>query len=232
MVAQGETLFSKEELAICSSEREFIGAKGQLQPQLLNQGTGPYGRPARSGKHRNSKLPHPPDGSQIPFPHFSVRPQQASHREVTTAAIDNLQFRAPAELGSTLFLEGRLTSPPPAANPSAFGRYRDPLQKEKSRSPGQNRSSSPHWNKGPAVRTLINRAYLVLVALDDLGHPIRVPALRLETEEERLEWKGGERRRSLRGQRRKESGNDAGPPPLPPHQSTPEAGRQRGGLPH
>ncbi len=55
------------------------------------------------------------------------------------------------------------------------------------------------------VRTLINRAYLVLVALDDLGHPIRVPALRLETEEERLEWKGGERRRSLRGQRRKEN---------------------------
>ena len=106
------------------------------------------------------------------------------HREVTTAAIDNLQFRAPAELGSTLFLEGRLTHVGRTSMEVRVDSFTEDLM---------------------GVRTLINRAYLVLVALDDLGHPIRVPALRLETEEERLEWKGGERRRSLRGQRRKEN---------------------------
>ena len=106
------------------------------------------------------------------------------HREVTTAAIDNLQFRAPAELGSTLFLEGRLTHVGRTSMEVRVDSFTEDLM---------------------GVRTLINRAYLVLVALDDLGHPIRVPALRLEPEEERLEWKGGERRRSLRGQRRKEN---------------------------
>ncbi len=97
---------------------------------------------------------------------------------------DNLQFRAPAELGSTLFLEGRLTHVGRTSMEVRVDSFTEDLM---------------------GVRTLINRAYLVLVALDDLGHPIRVPALRLETEEERLEWKGGERRRSLRGQRRKEN---------------------------
>ena len=54
-------------------------------------------------------------------------------------------------------------------------------------------------------RTLINRAYLVLVAIDGEGRPAPVPRLLLETEEERQEWEAGERRHALRKQRREEN---------------------------
>ncbi|MDY4191387.1 MAG: acyl-CoA thioesterase, partial [Oscillospiraceae bacterium] len=48
----------------------------------------------------------------------------------------------------------------------------------------------------------INRAYLVLVALDEKGDPTPVPPLLLETEEEHREWEAACRRRELRRQRR------------------------------
>jgi acyl-CoA hydrolase len=51
-------------------------------------------------------------------------------------------------------------------------------------------------------RTLINRAYLVLVALDENEKPVQVPKLILETEEEKAEWQAGIRRNELRKQRR------------------------------
>ena len=35
---------------------------------------------------------------------------------------------------------------------------------------------------------MVNRAYLVFVALDENEHPVPVPRLILETEEERQEW--------------------------------------------
>ena len=54
-------------------------------------------------------------------------------------------------------------------------------------------------------RALINRAYLVLVAIDGAGRPAPVPRLILETQEERQEWEAGERRHALREQRRKEN---------------------------
>ena len=55
------------------------------------------------------------------------------------------------------------------------------------------------------ARTLINRAYLVLVALDGEEHPVPVPRLILETDEERQEWEAGQRRHDLRVQRRREN---------------------------
>jgi len=54
-------------------------------------------------------------------------------------------------------------------------------------------------------RTLVNRAYLVLVAIDREGRPSPVPRLVLETDEERREWEAGERRHALREQRRREN---------------------------
>ena len=51
-------------------------------------------------------------------------------------------------------------------------------------------------------RTLINRAYFTMVALDENGEPTEVPGLVLETEEERAEWADGERRRLMRKERR------------------------------
>ncbi len=39
-----------------------------------------------------------------------------------------------------------------------------------------------------SMKELVNRAYLVLVALDENRRPVKVPRLRLETEEERYNW--------------------------------------------
>lgn len=54
------------------------------------------------------------------------------------------------------------------------------------------------------IRRVINRAYLVMVAIDEEGNPVRVPGLKIETEAQRAEWESGEKRYKLRKQRRVE----------------------------
>ena len=54
------------------------------------------------------------------------------------------------------------------------------------------------------IRKVINRAYVVMVAVDEHHHPIPVPGLIVESENDRAEWEGGEKRYRLRKQRRKE----------------------------
>ena len=54
-------------------------------------------------------------------------------------------------------------------------------------------------------RTLINTAYVIMVAIDENEHPTEVPRLLLETDEERAEWEAAEKRAALRKQRRKEN---------------------------
>ena len=54
-------------------------------------------------------------------------------------------------------------------------------------------------------RTMINRAYLVMVALDENERPARVPPLITETYEQQQEWLAGERRHALRRQRMAEN---------------------------
>ena len=105
-------------------------------------------------------------------------------RNVTTAAIDNLQFRSPARVDSTLCLVGQLTHVGRTSMEVRVDSFVEDLQ---------------------GNRTLINRAYLVMVALDEKERPAPVPGLILETEEERREWEAGERRQELRAQRRKEN---------------------------
>jgi uncharacterized protein (TIGR00369 family) len=51
-------------------------------------------------------------------------------------------------------------------------------------------------------RTHTNSAYLVFVALDDEGHPIKVPSLILETDEERRRWAEAEARQQRRLEQR------------------------------
>ena len=102
---------------------------------------------------------------------------------VTTAAIDNLQFRAPARVDSTLCLIGQLTHVGRTSMEVRVDSFVEDLQ---------------------GNRTLINRAYLVEVAIDREGKPIEVPDLILETEVQKAEWEGAERRKELRIQRRKE----------------------------
>jgi acyl-CoA hydrolase len=103
---------------------------------------------------------------------------------VTTASVDNLQFKAAAYINSTIFLSGQVTC---VGTTSMEVRVTTCVEKLN------------------GIRQMINRAYLVLVALDENDNPVHVPGLILETDEERLEWEAGEKRRDLRKQRRLEA---------------------------
>lgn len=102
---------------------------------------------------------------------------------VTTAAIDNLQFKAGAYINNTLVLIGRMTYVGKTSMEVRVDTYVEDLS---------------------GIRKVVNRAYLVLVAVDENGDPIEVPRLLLETESERAEWESGKKRHALRHKRRKE----------------------------
>ncbi len=102
---------------------------------------------------------------------------------VTTASIDNLQFKAPAYVNSTIFLLGQITY---VGNTSMEVRV-DTFVEELN-----------------GTRRMINRAYLVLVALDKNDLPVPAPGIILETEEEKTEWEAARKRCELRKQRRRE----------------------------
>lgn len=111
-----------------------------------------------------------------------VARRHANHN-VTTAAIDNLQFQGPAHANDSILLVGKLTFVGTTSMEVCVKTYVEQLN---------------------GKRRLINTAYVVLVALDEDENPVPVPGLILETLEERLEWEAGEKRRALRAQRRKE----------------------------
>lgn len=102
---------------------------------------------------------------------------------VTTAAIDNLQFKAGAFINNTLVLIGRITHVGKTSMEVRVDTYVEDLT-------GQ--------------RKVVNRAYLVMVAIDENGNPTEVPSLIIETESERAEWEAGKKRHALRNKRRKE----------------------------
>lgn len=79
-----------------------------------------------------------------------------SGREVTTAAIDNLSFLAPVYLGDTVLLKGCITQVGRTSMHVCVDTYREKRSME---------------------RILVNRARLVMVALDDKGNPCEVPRL-------------------------------------------------------
>ena len=105
------------------------------------------------------------------------------NHNITTASIDNLQFRHPALVGQMIVISGRVTYVGRTSIEVRVDTFREELD---------------------GTRSMINRAYFVEVALDGDGQPCEVPGLLLETEEEREEWIAGARRKSLREQRRKE----------------------------
>ena len=104
-----------------------------------------------------------------------------SGMETRTAAVDHLEFLAPAHINDTVTLQGRVTYVGNTSMEVCVDTYVERLN-------GQ--------------RDPVNRAYLVMVALDENGEPTEVPGLVLETEEERAEWADGERRRLMRKERR------------------------------
>ncbi len=113
----------------------------------------------------------------------AVVARRHSNRNVTTVTIDNLQFKEPAKINSTLVLIGRMTYVGRTSMEVRVDTYIETLSGNKK---------------------LINVAYLVLVALDEEENPTPVPGLILETDEEKVEFEAGKRRRELRRQRRKD----------------------------
>ena len=112
-----------------------------------------------------------------------VATRRHSGRNVTTASVDTLSFKAPAYLNDTVSIEGVVTCTGRTSMEVRVDTYVEALD-------GQ--------------RSMINRAYLVLVALDAQGHPTPVPPLLAETDEEKAEQEAGLRRTALRKQRQKE----------------------------
>ena len=106
-----------------------------------------------------------------------------SEMGVTTAAIDNLNFKDAAYQNDMIVLKGKLTY---IGKTSMEVRVDTFIENSK------------------GMRRGINRAYVVMVAIDHNGKPMEVPRLKLETENERIEWNGGKKRYQLRKSRRKE----------------------------
>ena len=100
---------------------------------------------------------------------------------VTTAAIDNLQFQAPAYEGDMVVLQGQVTY---------VGRSSMEVRVD------------TYTEAADGQRQMINRAYIDMVAIDSEGKPIAVPGLIPETEEEKAEWEAAAKRKALRKQRR------------------------------
>ena len=104
--------------------------------------------------------------------------------DVTTASVDNLQFKEPAFLGDMVVIIGRVTY---------IGRSSMEVRVD----------SYVEDSKG--FRRPINRAYVTMVALDEKERPKKVEfGLALETDTEKMEWESGEKRAALRKQRRTE----------------------------
>lgn len=102
---------------------------------------------------------------------------------VTTAAIDNLQFQAPAYTGDMIVLEGRVTYVGHSSMEVRVDTFREALD---------------------GSREMINRAYMDMVAIDCRGKGVEVPDLLPETEEEKAEYEAAKKRKQLRKQRRQE----------------------------
>ncbi|MGN0599994.1 MAG: acyl-CoA thioesterase [Oscillospiraceae bacterium] len=113
----------------------------------------------------------------------SVVARRHSGRNVTTAVVDTLTFKAPAHLNDTVILCGRITYVGRTSMEVCVETYVENLD---------------------SSRTLINTAYVIIIAIDENEKPVEVPRLRLETEEEKAEWALAEKRAEIRKQRRKE----------------------------
>ena len=103
---------------------------------------------------------------------------------ITTAAIDNLQFKAPAHEGDLIVLRGMVTYVGRSSMEIRVDTYKEETD---------------------GTRTLVNRAYIDMVAINSEGVPVEVPDIRIETEEQQQEYAAAQKRKALRKQRRQEA---------------------------
>ncbi|HIR92922.1 MAG TPA: acyl-CoA thioesterase [Candidatus Egerieimonas intestinavium] len=112
-----------------------------------------------------------------------VAKRHSGCKNVTTAAIDNLQFKAGIYDGDLVVLIGRVTYTGRTSMEVRVDTYAE---------------------SGDGMRKPVNRAYFVMVAMDEEDKPTPVPILKVETESQRAEWEGALKRRELRSLRRRD----------------------------
>lgn len=102
---------------------------------------------------------------------------------VITASVDNLRFLKGAYQNEMIVIVGKLTYVGTTSMEVRVDTY------------VENRCG---------LRKAINRAYFVMVALDENDRPTPVPQLILETEAERAEWESAKKRKEMRDLRKTE----------------------------
>lgn len=96
-----------------------------------------------------------------------------------TAAVDHLNFIAPAYIDDIVTIAGRITFVGTTSMEVCVDTFVERLS-------------------NPNERLHVNRAYLTMVAVDSNGKPTKVPELICETEAERADYEAGMERRALR----------------------------------
>ncbi|MCR5254708.1 MAG: acyl-CoA thioesterase [Acetatifactor sp.] len=112
-----------------------------------------------------------------------VAKRHSMRNNVTTAAIDNLVFKQGAFLNDLLVLIGYVTYTGRTSMEVRVDTYVEDIQ---------------------GMRRPINRAYFVMVAMDENDKPTPVPQLIVETEGEKAEWEAALLRKENRLRRKKE----------------------------
>ena len=107
----------------------------------------------------------------------AVVARRHSEKNVTTAVVDMLEFKAPAYANDTICIVGKITYVGNTSMEVKVDVYVEELSHE---------------------RRLINTAYMVMVAIDENEKPTKVPGLILETEEENLEYENALKRNARR----------------------------------
>lgn len=102
---------------------------------------------------------------------------------VITASVDNLRFIKGAYQNEQIVIIGKITWVGTSSMEVRVDTYVEGLD---------------------GLRKPINRAYFVMVALDENDKPIPVPRLVIETESEKAEWEGALKRREMRIARKSE----------------------------
>lgn len=106
-----------------------------------------------------------------------------SGKDIVTAAIDNLEFKAGAFRNDIILLVGRVVY---------TGRTSMEVRVD------------TYVESADGMRHPINRAYITMVAIDENQHPAKVPQLILETEVQKAEWEGALKRKELHKMRKRE----------------------------
>lgn len=116
----------------------------------------------------------------------AVVARRHSEHNVTTVLVETLEFLAPAVANSTIVLKGRIVYVGRTSMVVRVTSYVEELN---------------------GTRTLINSAYLTMVALGEDDRPCPVPKLTVLSAEDKAEWDKAETRRNIReAERKKERG--------------------------